>query len=117
LYCDSSTGTTRICRSLPTLGQRCATSGECADPSFCNFDKSPATCDQPAQLDQPCTNGAICDVTLFCDTTQPAAVCKSKLPDGSACTSSQQCQSDDCSASTPRVCNPTPPSAVLCVGH
>ena len=85
--------------------------------SVCNFNKSPATCDQPAQLNQPCNNGAICDVTLWCDTTQTSPVCKSKLADGTACTSDVQCFSSDCNAATPRVCNPTPPSAVLCVGR
>jgi hypothetical protein len=117
LYCDSSTGTSPTCKPLPTLNQTCSTSGQCATPYFCNFNKSPATCDQPAQLNQPCSNGAICDVTLWCDTTQATAICKSKLADGSACTTDQQCLSDDCNAATPRVCNPTPPSAVLCVGR
>jgi len=117
LYCDSSTGTSSTCKPLPTLNQTCSTSGQCATPYFCNFNKSPATCDQPAQLNQPCSNGAICDVTLWCDTTQPTAICKSKLADGNACTADQQCLSADCNAGTPRVCNPTPPSAVLCVGR
>ena len=116
LYCDSSTGLS-TCRPLPTLNQSCASSGQCALPYFCNFNKSPATCDQPAQAGQPCSNGAICDVTLWCDTTQPTAVCRTKLADGSACTSDLQCLSNDCDATTPRVCNPTPPSAVLCVGR
>ena len=106
LYCDSSTGTTRTCKPLPTLNESCATSGQCATPYFCNFNKSPATCDQPAQLNQPCTNGSICDVGLWCDTTQATPLCKAKLGDGSACTSSLQCLSNDCDATTPRVCNP-----------
>ncbi|MCU1278392.1 MAG: Tryptophan synthase alpha chain [bacterium] len=117
LYCDSSTGTTSTCRPLPTLGQSCSLSGQCALPYFCNFNKSPAACDQPAQLNQPCSNGAICDVGLWCDTTPAMPLCKSKLADGTACTSSLQCLSSDCSATTPRVCNPTPPSAVLCIGR
>jgi hypothetical protein len=117
LYCDSSTGTTHTCMPLPTLNQSCSISGQCAMPYFCNFNKSPATCDQPAQLNQPCSNGAICDVTLWCDTSQAQAVCKAKLADGTACTSDLQCFSNDCNAATPRVCNPTPPSAVLCVGR
>ncbi len=117
LYCDSSTGTTSTCRPLPTLNQSCSTSGQCATPYFCNFNKSPATCDQPAQLNQPCDNGAICDVTLWCDSTQATPICKAKLADGTACTSSPQCLSNDCNAGTPRICNPTPPGAVLCVGR
>jgi hypothetical protein len=117
LYCDSSTGTTRTCKPLPTLNESCATSGQCATPYFCNFNKSPATCDQPAQLNQPCTNGSICDVGLWCDQTVATPLCKAKLGDGSACTSSLQCLSNDCDATTPRVCNPSPPGAVLCVGR
>jgi hypothetical protein len=117
LYCDSSTSTTRTCKPLPTVNESCSIAGRCALPYFCNFNKSPATCDQPAQLNQPCSNGAICDVTLWCDTTQVSPVCKAKLADGTACTSDLQCFSSDCNASTPRVCNPTPPSAVLCVGR
>jgi hypothetical protein len=117
LYCDSSTGTTHTCMPLPTLNQSCSISGQCAMPYFCNFNKSPATCDQPAQLNQPCSNGSICDLTLWCDTSQTQAVCRAKLADGTACTTDVQCFSNDCNAATPRVCNPTPPSAVLCVGR
>jgi Dickkopf-like protein len=119
LYCDTSSGSSRLCRPLPTLGQSCATAGQCALPYFCNFGKSPATCDQPAQLGQPCSAGTICDVTLWCDTTtSPSApTCKAKLGDGVACVSDVQCQSNDCSATSPRICNPTPPSAVVCVGR
>jgi len=117
LYCDSSSGTTSTCKPLPTLNETCSLSGQCATPYFCNFNKSPATCDQPAQLNQPCSNGGICDVTLWCDTTQSTPICKARLADGTACTSDQQCLSDDCNAAAPRVCNPTPPSAVLCVGR
>ncbi|MDB4965927.1 MAG: hypothetical protein JWN44_1616, partial [Myxococcales bacterium] len=89
----------------------------CATPYFCNFNKAPATCDQPAQLGQMCGGGTVCDLTLFCDTTGAMPVCKSKLADGTMCTTSTQCLSSDCSATSPRVCNPTPPSAVLCVGR
>ncbi|MDB4970048.1 MAG: hypothetical protein JWN44_5737 [Myxococcales bacterium] len=117
LYCDSSTGTSRTCKPLPTLGQSCNTSGLCATPYFCNFNKAPATCDQPAQLGQMCGGGTVCDITLFCDTTGAMPVCKSKLADGTMCTTSTQCLSNDCSATSPRICNPTPPSAVLCVGR
>ncbi|HXU71456.1 MAG TPA: Dickkopf N-terminal cysteine-rich domain-containing protein, partial [Polyangia bacterium] len=116
LYCDSSTGA-RVCKPLPTLGGSCSTSGQCATPYFCNFSAATPTCAQPAQLNQPCTNGSICDVNLWCDTTQTTPLCKAKLADGSACTTDLQCFSNDCNAATPRVCNPSPPSAVLCVGR
>lgn len=117
LYCDSSTGTTRTCKPLPTINQSCAGAGQCATPYFCNFNRSPATCDQPAQLGQPCSNGATCDVDLWCDSSQSTPLCKSKLADGATCSFDEQCLSDDCNAATPRVCNPTPPSAVLCIGR
>ena len=116
LYCASATGA-RTCQLLPTLGQSCSTAGQCATPYFCNFAKSPATCDQPAQLNQPCSNGSVCDVGLYCDTTQPTALCKSKLADGASCMSSLECSSDDCSATSPRVCVPAQQGGVLCIGR
>ncbi len=117
LYCDPSTGSGRTCQPLPTRGQSCANAGQCATPYFCNFGKSPATCDQPAQVGQSCANGTVCDVNLWCDTTGTMPTCRGKLSDGTMCTSSLQCQSNDCSASSPRICNPTQPSAVACVGR
>ncbi|HEY2743673.1 MAG TPA: hypothetical protein VGL86_03585, partial [Polyangia bacterium] len=114
LYCD---GTTRTCLPLPTLGQSCSTSGACASPYFCNFNVSPVVCAQAAQLNQPCTDGSICDVNLWCDTTQATPICKGKLADGTACTTDLECLSDDCNAAAPRICNPSAPGAVLCVGR
>jgi hypothetical protein len=116
LYCDSSTGA-RTCKPLPSLGQDCSTSGQCATPYFCNFNVAPAVCAQPAELGQPCTNGSLCDVGLWCDSSVATPLCKSKLADGTTCTSSLQCLSSDCNAGTPRVCNPTAPGAVLCIGR
>lgn len=117
LYCDTS-GTGYVCRPLPGLGQPCTSSGQCLAPYFCNYARSPYTCDQPAQLGQPCTNGTTCDVHLWCDTTQPTPVCKSQLADGQPCTGDEQCASDSCSVTLPRVCNPSQqPGAILCVGR
>ncbi len=114
LYCD---GTTRTCLPLPTLGQSCSTSGQCATPYFCNFNVSPEVCAQAAEVNQPCTNGSTCDVNLWCDTSQATPICKAKLADGTTCTTDLECLSDDCNPATPRVCNPSAPTAVLCVGR
>lgn len=116
LFCDGSMSPS-TCQPLPTLGQSCQTSFQCAMPYFCNFSKTPYTCDQPAQLGEPCSNGTTCDVNLYCDTTQATPVCAAKLDAGQPCTSSQQCLSNSCSFSSPRVCNPLPPGAVMCVGR
>lgn len=115
LYCQGST-TGNTCVPLPTLNQDCSTSDKCASPYYCDLNQFPATCVQPAELGQSCQS-TICDVTLFCDTSQASPICAAKLGDGSPCTSSLECVSNDCSPTTPRVCNPTPPGAVLCVGR
>lgn len=115
LFCDR-TMMPNTCQPLPTLGQSCTASGQCAMPYFCNFNTG--MCDQPAQLGEACdTNGVTCDVGLYCDTTQATPVCAAKLDAGQPCTSSVQCLSNSCSFTTPRVCNPPPPSAVMCVGR
>jgi hypothetical protein len=92
LYCDTSTGSS-VCTALPGLGQSCQISGyRCAQPYFCNTSQTPYTCDQPAQIGQSCSTRT-CDTGLYCD---PTRVCAARLPDGSRCTSFEQCLSDDC---------------------
>jgi len=123
LYCQSSTtGTgTRTCVALPDFGQPCASTGyECKKPYFCNSQKSPAVCDQPASVGQSCAQTP-CDVGLYCNMTNNY-VCATQLPDGSVCTTSQECQSLDCgfgpTGGTQRTCQPTTvPMAVLCSGR
>ena len=116
LYCDSSTGT-EVLQAAADARRELLDVGPVHDAVLLQLLVATPTCAQPAQLNQPCTNGSICDVNLWCDNTQATPICKAKLADGTACTSSLQCFSNDCDASTPRVCNPTPPSAVLCVGR
>ena len=115
LYCDS---TTLRCKALPTLGGNCQTSGgRCATPYFCNSQKTPEVCDQPAAINQDCSLTP-CGLDLFCDPT--LRVCQAQLPDGSTCTTSIQCLSDLCSTtagSIDRTCQPTNPTAVQCVGR
>jgi hypothetical protein len=117
LYCDHSTATP-TCKSLPSLGQSCAQSGQCAAPYFCNFNMAPASCDQPAQLGQMCSFQKGCDTGLYCDTQTTPSVCKSKLADGATCTSSQMCLSSICNFVTGGglVCSPSTTS-VQCVGR
>jgi hypothetical protein len=93
LYCDT---TGYVCTALPGLGSPCIVSGErCAKPYFCNTNKSPAVCDQPAGLGQDCSI-VTCDTGLYCDTLSATRTCKAQLPDGTTCTSSLQCASQIC---------------------
>ena len=119
LYCDRTTAT-ETCKALPTLGQPCQVSGDvCAPPYFCNFNATPQpVCAQPAQLGQNCAT-VTCDTGLYCDRTNfNDETCKAQLPDGSACTSSEQCLSLECFASgtTGETCQPRA-TGVLCIGR
>ncbi len=119
LYCDRSTAN-QVCTALPGLGQPCQVSGDlCAMAYFCNFAKSPAVCDQPAQLGQDCSQ-VNCDLGLFCDRSNfQNELCKTQLPDGSLCTSADQCLSQQCFATGTATTETCQPKAVTvqCIGR
>ncbi|MCU1279125.1 MAG: hypothetical protein JWM53_2671 [bacterium] len=97
LFCDR-TVTPNTCKALPTLGEQCqAASFQCAKPYYCNTAMTPFVCAAPAQLGQPCSNSILCDTALYCDTAVAMPTCKSKLADGSSCTQSKMCLSNQCS--------------------
>jgi hypothetical protein len=100
LYCNR-TGGTNVCAALPTLNQSCLNSNfECLKPYFCNSQKN-YICDQPAPLGGDCTQ-VTCDIGLWCDRTAvPNNTCKAQLPDGSVCTQSIECLSQDCGGGGP----------------
>jgi hypothetical protein len=117
LYCDR-TVTPNSCKALPTLGEMCQASNfQCAKPYFCNTLMTPYVCAQPAQLGESCSSIA-CDTGLYCDTTGATRTCKSKLADGSTCTSSQMCLSGICNftGGTGGTCAVTPVT-VQCIGR
>jgi hypothetical protein len=117
LYCDHTSFA--VCKTLPTLNQQCSAAGSCLDPYFCNFGKSPAVCDQPARLGQSCTQ-VTCDTGLYCDRSNISnEVCAPQLPDGSFCTSTEQCLSSLCGlsgTSSSRTCLPQQ-TGVQCIGR
>jgi hypothetical protein len=120
LYCDR-TVTPNTCKNLPGLGEMCQPSNfQCAKPYYCNTAMAPYVCAAPAELGQPCSGTIRCDTTLYCDTqTTPAMpTCKGKLPDGSSCTTSVMCLSNQCSFGGAGIgtCTPTT-TQVQCIGR
>lgn len=115
LYCDS---TARLCKTLPTLGQMCTASNyRCREPYYCNTAVSPYVCAEPASLGEPCGPSRICRVELYCDSTNQQ--CESKLPDGSVCTATLECLSNDCrlaTGATEKTCHPRA-GAQMCTGR
>lgn len=115
LFCDSSSHT---CLALPGFGQDCSTSGACKKPYFCNFQKSPAVCDQPASVGEDCSQTP-CDTGLTCDVN--TRLCKTLLPVGAVCTQSSDCASLICSftagQTTQTTCQPQAVAAVQCIGR
>lgn len=115
LYCDRNTAS-EICTVLPTLGEDCYSSNyRCQEPFFCNTLTS-YVCDEPASAGESCVERP-CSTDLYCDQTEER--CKYRLPDGSPCTTSNQCRSLDCDVSagmTSTTCQPRPVT-VQCTGR
>jgi hypothetical protein len=117
LYCDRSV-TPNTCKALPSLGEQCqAASFQCAKPYYCSQAMVPYVCAAPAQLGAPCSGTILCDTTLYCDTTTAMPTCKSKLPDGSACTQSKVCLSNLCSFTGTTGTCVSSPVTVQCIGR
>ncbi|HZS36983.1 MAG TPA: hypothetical protein VFF06_09155, partial [Polyangia bacterium] len=59
------------------------------------------------------------DTGLYCPTTGTRA-CKSRLPDGAACTSFEQCLSDNCAfpstGGSTQYCQPSV-TGIMCIGR
>jgi hypothetical protein len=88
LYCDFN----QKCAALPTLMESCARTNRCKTPYYC--DNNSRTCIAPAQLGDNCQT-VTCDVNLYCDTNN-GWMCAARLADGSPCSSSNQCLSNNC---------------------
>jgi hypothetical protein len=117
-------GTPRTCQALPTLGQACP-DGMCRDAgTYCTAAKVCAKVGLPGD---PCTTRSDCSFYYVCDATNHCAVgphegescavntrcadfenfcdsatkiCKGRQPDGAACTTSSQCDSNFCAGTT-----------------
>lgn len=115
--------TTRTCKELPALGEPCpdgvcrdagnycSSAGTCAkiglsgasctDSEECSpfYPCDPATrqCTQGPGVGEPCPMGTRCfDADAFCDTAAATPTCAVLRPDGGACASNAQCESDHC---------------------
>jgi hypothetical protein len=111
LFCSSQT---QLCAPFAKIGEACEDQG-CAAGAFCNLGKC------TAQLDSgPCAGSAdACSAKSYCD--DASQQCVPRLADGSPCTFSEECSSDQCSdTATPdmRVCGaPTAATPKLCAGQ
>jgi hypothetical protein len=124
-YCDPLSST---CKQLPAAGEPCLTPLPPGVSTVCDPDprlhltcrtsagSTSGVCTGLAKNGEDCSSSS-CDSGLYCDSSTAVRTCKPKLADGVACMSDVQCQSNGCSASSPRVCSPTPPGAALCVGR
>ena len=105
-YC-SSAGT---CMKVGLAGAACASVAECS--AYYPCDTTAMKCTKGPTSGQACTTGQRCfDQDTFCDTTATAPTCIMLQPDGGACTSSSQCENDNCDmtgssgvCTTPAVC-------------
>lgn len=81
-YCDGAD----VCQALPTDGQPCTASSQCADGTLCRSVSGTLTCVAPHALGVDCTDGAGCVEGTYCDTT-----CQAALADDQPCGLNEQC--------------------------
>ena len=79
-------------------GAACAGLGTCAfyDGLTCVIDNAVAstgTCQKWSAVGGACSGDLDCEVRLYCDAMK---TCRERLPDGSPCTSTTECQSTNC---------------------
>jgi hypothetical protein len=103
-----------------SVGQPCATDGDCNSALFCSFNDTcfpgPSQCSQKRPVggnntccaDIECTSGT-------CSGGQCLATGAGSLTNGQACTSSVQCQSTCCDSISGNTCQPTGGGAVTCI--
>jgi len=114
LTCNRSR-TPNVCVEAADFGEACSMVG-CRTPYFCNYSLQPAKCDQPASINESCATMP-CGTDLYCDST--TRVCKYRLEDGRACTSSLECLSQSCgfdATTGQRVCVPST-TGLSCIGR
>ncbi len=92
--CDA---TTQKCRALGATGQSCQQDQDCVTTDYCDFSGTGgSTCQPRVAVGAACagTTSARCVTTAYCDSS--SSTCKALLANGSACTTSEQCQSSIC---------------------
>jgi hypothetical protein len=84
-------GATNTCVTAPPVGESCQPGGACAQGAVC----SPTfTCQAIAADGEACISFGECAETSFCN----QGTCARRLPDNTACASSEACESQRCQA-------------------
>jgi hypothetical protein len=94
VYCSSGT---QNCAALLATGQPCTGNLQCATSDYCGFSQMGGqTCQSRVPVGSSCANGGTgsCAANAYCDTS--SFTCQAQLGTGAACSTSQQCASDDC---------------------
>ncbi|HEY8088455.1 MAG TPA: hypothetical protein VIF09_11435 [Polyangiaceae bacterium] len=92
ITCD---GTTQKCTSLGQTGDPCTSDSACVAADYCAFTTTSGQCTGRVADGTSCaTASTSCLTTSSCDSA--TQTCKPLLADGSACTTSSQCASLDC---------------------
>jgi hypothetical protein len=98
--CDPSSGTTcdtttQKCTALASTGGACTSDSSCVAADYCSYSGSGGQCTARLPDGAACGQASnACLTTSSCDTT--SSTCTPLLADGSACTTSTQCQSGSC---------------------
>jgi len=83
-----------VCKPLGLLGATCASNSDCSPYFACDF--STSMCKKTPSIGESCatTNSRCFDERSYCDGA--TLTCVPAKPDGSSCTTSLQCQSENC---------------------
>ncbi|MFT3696669.1 MAG: hypothetical protein QM831_26245 [Kofleriaceae bacterium] len=99
---QDSCNTTKTCSAGVASGGACTNSADCHLTAYCSASAGMTCKDRPV-LGESCAEALSClDGSLCSD----AGMCVARFADGSACTTSSQCESDDCD-----------PTSKMCVAH
>ncbi len=91
----SSTGTTGdTCVALGQPGDTCQSTDSCVPTAYCDFGGTSKCVARVADGGSCTASSQSCVANDYCDSA--SSTCKATLASGSACTTPQQCQSDDC---------------------
>jgi len=87
-----------VCKPLGLLGATCASNSDCSPYFPCDFNTS--MCKKTPSIGESCatTNSRCFDEHSYCDGA--TLTCVAAKPDGAACTTNLQCQSENCDFSS-----------------
>jgi hypothetical protein len=88
------------CMPLGLPGAMCQSSSDCSPYYTCDFSTTTPTCKKPPSIGDMCSSGntRCFEEASYCDST--TLVCVAGKADGEACTTSLQCQSENCDFTT-----------------